>query len=228
MLELPEELTARLSPEELRLPDVLALVEDEMRAVYAMNVADHHDARGDNALLFALKIWHHVWFAVARRAEEVGGLLVVDANNSHQLRLGTLKVGIHKLGDFADDDIHSCFPDGSPTQRSYGERNRGQLRLFDCEPQPGLPAPQAFALRDLIVGHFGNPEEGLAKWYVGAYTFDPAGKPFWAWVRRQDPVASQERPDMTPFDARPAADVEVRPRRHVAATGQPHSIEAKQ
>jgi len=213
-MDIPDQFLTGLRDRERALPAALRLFAEELEGVYETCVRSHQPGIGDNAQLFGLAIWHRLWFALAQRVSEVEGLCIVDANNSHQLQLGMLRLGIHKLGDFVDDDIHASFPDASPTQRSYGVRNNGQLRLFEAVPSPGLPASQAFALRDLTLGHFGNPRDGLLKWHLGAWTLDDAAKPFWAWQARLDAdTTDSDPPAITPFDARPIADLEVVPRK---------------
>lgn len=218
MVDLPLQLLARLgSDDATALVDAVDAIGQELGAVYAVNVADHREARGDNSQLFGLKIWVHGDFQITGRFEDDAQVEVVHSNGSYSVQVGPVSTGVYKLGDTADEDVHECFPDTSPTKRSYAERNRAQLRLFDSEPDSPLPPAARYALNDLIVGHFGNPRDGLVKWFVGAPTTDERGVRRWAWIARQAPPGVIARPDLgrppiVPFDAREVEPLEVRPR----------------
>jgi hypothetical protein len=211
MVEIPPQLTNSLSfPDAQLLRRVLGIVAQEMHSIYRAAVR-HHRPR-DNANIFGLRTWVHLWSALDDRRDDLGEAEVVEENNSFYLRVGPLKVGIHKLGHGANDDIHSSFPEGSATKRSYGYSNARQLSLFDSAPDSPLPDNRAFALRELTVGHFGNAKDGLAKWYLGAYVFAEGGRPRWAWTALQETTATS-RPEMKPYSERPRAEVNVPPRR---------------
>lgn len=159
----------------------------------------------------------HGDFRITARLENDEVVAVVHTNGSYSVRIAEVSIGVYKLGDHVDDDIHGSFPDPSPTKRAYAERNRAQLALFDAEPDSPLPEEARYALTELIVAHFGNPRDGFAKWYAGAPTTDERGIRRWAWISRQDVpgeavVSEPERPPMVPFDAREVEDVSVRPR----------------
>lgn len=211
MVEIPPQLTKNLSfPEAQLLRRILRVVGEELDSVYRAAVR-HHRPR-DNANIFGLRTWVHIWSALDDRGDELGDAEIIELNNSFYLRVGRLKVGIHKLGHSADDDIHSCFPEGSATKRSYGQDNSLQLILFDSSPDSPLAEDAAFALRGLTIGHFGNAKNGLVKWYLGAYIYDDDGRPRWAWIARQGPTAAS-RPPVTPYSERLPAEVKVPPRR---------------
>lgn len=218
MAELPSELLARLDADDAAACSrSIDAIGEELAAVYAANVNDHREARGDNAVLFGLKVWVHGDFRITGRLEDDERANVVHSNGSYSVRIGPLAIGVYKLGDTADEDIHECFPDASPTKRSYAERNRAQLTIFDLEPNSPLPPTARYALDDLLIGHFGNPREGLVRWYVGAPMTDERGVRRWAWIARQPlPVlgaaSDPARPVMTSFDSREPEPLVVRPR----------------
>jgi hypothetical protein len=210
MINVPDQLVARLTPNDARqLRALLSVLGEELSAIYTANVRDHRPR--DNANVFGIRVWVHLWSVLRERLEDLGGATLVEINNTFCLRVGPLTIGIHKLGHVANEDIHGAFPDGSPTQRAYGERNAGQLTLFEREQTPA-PDDRAYALCDLIVGHFGNPEEGLVKWYLGAHTYVD-GIQTWAWVEPQPVVDAKVLPDVTPYSQRPVEPVDIKPRR---------------
>jgi hypothetical protein len=226
MAAIPDGLAQRLSGIDgqalLRAVDSIG---EEISSVYAANVLDHRETRGDNAQLFGMKIWVHGHFRVQQRFEEDDEVQVLDSNGSYSVKVGPFSLGVYKLGDFVDDDIHASFPDASPTKRAYGERNRAQLPLFEYSPESPLPPEARYALNDLIVGHFGNSRDGLAKWYLGAFVVDGDGRPSWAWTEKQQLPGDRietgsPRPPMVPFSAREADVIDVRARRASASQSE--------
>jgi hypothetical protein len=219
VISLPEHLRSRLSAEDGgAITTAIAVIGEELANVYSADVKDHREARGDNAQLFGLKVWVHGRFRLTLRFDEESAVQVLDKNGSYIVAVGGFSIGVYKLGDFADEDIHGCFPDASPTKRGFGERNRAQLTLFDLETTCPLPEDARYGLTELIVGHFGNPRDGLVKWYVGAYVTDELGRHSWAWIARQDlPEETRrgirDRPPIVPFHAREDEALEIRPRR---------------
>jgi hypothetical protein len=224
MAELPDGLIRRLPlPEAHALRRVLSVIREELPLVYAENKRDYRPR--DNALIFGQRVSVHLWAALEERGADLGDARIQTANNAHFVKVGTLTLAIHKLGSHRGDDIHSHFPEGSPTQRAYGERNANQLTLFECAPEAPLPEERAFALRDLVVGHFGNHEDELVKWYVGAFAYDDQRRPRWAWVTAQPVSAALPAPDVVPYHEREPAAVEVKPRARLStdqsADGRP-------
>ncbi len=217
MAELPDPLLERLGRADgAALGRAVDGIGEELLGVYATSVDEHREARGDNALLFGIKIWVRGEFRLAGRFEDDCDIGVVRANGSYSVRVGGLSMGVYKLGDAAEEDVHSRFPEASPTKRSYAERNGAQLALFEHAPASPLPPAARYGLDELIVGHFGNPREGLVKWYVGAPTTDRRGVRQWAWLAKQTlPSVAAEpstgRPPMVPFAEREVEELEVRP-----------------
>lgn len=218
MADIPDQLLARLQPEDASaLEQAIDAIGEELAAVYAANVADHREARGDNAILFGMKVWTHAEFRISGRFDEVR-VRVLQSNGSYHVSVGPLKIGVYKVGDAVDEDVHQCFPDASATKRSYAVRNAAQLSLFDVEPDSPLPPEARYGLDELLVVHFGNPRGGLVKWYVGAPMADERGVRRWAWIARQDLAATsavdpkRAHQGVTPFDAQQAEDLVVRPR----------------
>ena len=218
MAEIPYSLLARLGqPSAAALSSAIDAIGEELAVVYARNAQDHSEARGDNAQLFGQKIWHHGDFRITGRLEGEPQIAVVHSNGSYRIEIPPISLGVYKLGDTMDEDVHDRFPDDSPTKRSYAERNRAQLRLFDLPPDTNLPSEARYGLNDLIVAHFGNPRDGFVKWYVGAPTTEDAGARRWAWIQAQPLPAAVSQPaapttPVAPFDPQRAEPLEVRPR----------------
>jgi hypothetical protein len=226
MAEIPHGLSQRLSPSDApALNRAIDAIGEEIAAVYAANVLDHRETRGDNAQLFGMKIWVHGHFQLQQRFEDDEDILVLDSNGSYSVKIGSHALGVYKLGDFVDDGIHAAFPDASPTKRAYGERNRAQLPLFEYSPESSLPPEARYGLKDLIVGHFGNPRDGLVKWYLGAFVVAEDGQASWAWVEKQATPSeksgsTRSLPPTVPFSAREADVLEVRARRSSASQSE--------
>jgi hypothetical protein len=217
-MDIPFELTARLdADEQSHLVALLASVEESLPRVYRNAVLDYQESRGDDSALFGLRVYKHLrhegsGFVAGRR-----GIQFAEPNGSYEIVIGPLHIRIDGLGHSRHDDVLLCFPDSSPTKAAVGESNYQQLQL-DFAQVGRTPTAADFSLNHLTVGHFGNPREGLAKWYFGAWRTTEAGGREWVWIRRQDAVADALTPSLAPrepvvpFSRRTADVVSLRPR----------------
>jgi hypothetical protein len=218
MASLPPELLQRLvPPESSALERLIELIERTLKVVYREAVLDHQESRGDDAQLFGFKVYKHERYALLQGVTGDPGIGFIEENGAYYLLVGPLRIRVDSLGHFVHEDVLSAFPDASPTKRAVGHSNAAQLSLDIPDAQPVRDA-NAFQLNALTAGHFGNPREGLVKWYLGAWTQDNSGKKSWAWIERQDEpgegVAPLETPaPIVPFNERPADAISVHPRR---------------
>jgi hypothetical protein len=217
MANLPAPLISRLGANDAdALERLLDTVEEALRGVYTHNVEDYRESRGDDAQLFGFKVWKHLGYALEQALIDEPVLVFARVEGSYEIRLGPLRIGVYGLGHTAGDDVHGCFPDQSPFKRAFGEQN--QLSLFALESVEPLPDTAAYATDSLTVGHFGNPRDGLVKWYLGAWVADELGRRRWSWIERQDQpdegmVPLAPRPQQAPFTEQPRQGIEIRPRR---------------
>lgn len=217
--KLPPKLIGRLDTADASALDRLIRESGPLlRGVYERNVADHVEARGDDAQLFGLKNYKHARHGFAERFAD-DDLIHFDTrpDGSYEILVGPFRIRVDSLGDFAHEDVLTRFPDHSPAKRSFAAAN--QLRLFSVDEDRVAPSEGAELLNCLTIGHLGNPREGLVKWYVGAWTHDRQGRPYWAWIERQDlddgnvPVEPlTPREPLTPYYERPRAALNVEPR----------------
>ena len=229
----PAQLEQRLSHEERAALHWAAEMEaDAAGQAYRDAVADHHEAKGDEAQLFGNSVRIRHRFQVERRIEGQPLVVVEDLGwNIHRLRVGPLRIKSYKLGEFVDDDIHRRFPEpnGGYTVDSDGIHSK-QMGLFSLTPESSIDISEAALVNDLIFGHFGNPREGLVKHYLGALGVDDQERRYWAWVERQDQQSGatereSSRPSFAPFDQRPAVEFLVNPKG--AQTGNVKELRAK-
>jgi hypothetical protein len=218
MPSLPPSLLARLSvPERAaadRLTDILG---QTLATVYSEALLDHQESRGDDAQLFGFKVYKHERYALMQAVADDSTIRFVEHNGAYHLGIGPLRIRVDSLGHFAHEDVRDAFPDASPTKQAVGRSNAMQLRFEMPELEP-VPDEAAFSLNALTAGHFGNPREGLVKWYIGAWTELETGGRSWAWIERQDEPGKEVAPlapnsPIVPFNERSADTVSVRPRR---------------
>jgi hypothetical protein len=218
MAKLPPPLLARLGPATATaLQGAVDAIGEELAIVHEINRRDHREARGDNAQIYGAKNYYHGRFRLEGRFDGDPAVSVIRWKGAYKVVVPPVNIGVYALGNFAEDDIHGHFPDDSPTKRDYGHHNRDQLAFFETEVESPLPPEARYGLNDLILGHFGNPREGLTKWYVGAYVMNQGGKPRWAWVERQeDPDQGvqplPERGPIVPYGSGEVEALQVRPR----------------
>lgn len=221
-MRIPAQLLARLDAADVNaLVAFMLKVEERLPQIYDENVMDHQESRGDDGTLFGLKIYKHLRYAVMQDVEDLDGVAFVEDNGAYYIAIGPLRIRLDSLGHFVYEDVMHTFPDSSPTKRAIGHVNSQQLSLPIPQARP-VPEPSAYELTRLTAGHFGNPREGLVKWYLGAWTGNANGVgAAWAWIERQDDSGEAEgggftprapRKPIAPFDQRAADAVVVRPR----------------
>jgi len=221
---------------------VLKHLGQELADLYADEVADHREARGDNGQLFGMKLWVHGWFRYEDVFADDTDVQVVPENGSWALHIGRLRIGSTGRAATSMRTCITTYPHAdSETKRSYGISNAAQLALFDGDVgRSTLDDVSIAALLQLTITHFGNSREGLVKWYVGAQS--QPGR--WGWVVRQPGAEGREkdegggsvtpirpvrprRPggDMVPFDQRSTHDVDVTPHVQPAREQRPEDSE---
>lgn len=195
---------------------VLARAASCLAETYREALLDHRESRGDDAQLFGFKVWKWLRYALQQAVLEDDTVEFVDIRGAYHLQVGPLRLRLDALGHHVDDDVLEAFPDASPAKRSVGRDNAAQLAL-DIPAASMEPDEGAFELNALTVGHFGNPREGLVKWYVGAWSELLDGRQAWQWIERQDlpqdGMGAQPLPPVVPFGDRDIDVVTVAPRR---------------
>lgn len=209
----------RLSPvEQSELRSLLEAAGEFLARVYQGNVLDYQESRGDDHALFGLRNYKHIRFESERYVDAADNVLLFEPNGSYELGIGPLRIRIDLLGHWLHEDVQECFPDSSPTKAAVGHVNYTQLRLEipEVDRTPGIGD---YNVNRLTIGHFGNPLEGLVKWYLGAWINTPSGGRRWAWIERQDDVGEGSQPALikprspiVPFSDRAADAVAVTPR----------------
>lgn len=215
---IPPSLLNRLtSPQADALCRLCELTGQILDKIYREALLDYQESRGDDAQLYGFRVYKHIRFAVMHAVAEDPLIKFLEENGAYCLAIGPLRIRIDSLGHFAHEDVHGAFPDASPTKQDVGRSNYLQLRfdLSDTEPPPDS---SSYSLNALTIGHFGNPREGLVKWYLGAWTQLDGGGRKWAWIERQDDTGEDTqtlppRSPLVPFNERDPDEVAVRPRR---------------
>lgn len=217
-MRIPNDLAARLAPEQLAALDrLLGELGELMPRLYREALLDYQESRGDDAALYGLRVYKHLRFALMSFVERDPLISFVEVNGAYSLNVGPLQIRVDSLGHHAHQDVHTCFPDSSPSKLDVGRTNFFQLRFELPEAEP-VPEASAYSLSRLTAGHFGNPREGLVKWYLGAWTETESGGKTWAWIERQDddlgqqPAPLSPKGPIVPFNERGADIVAVRPR----------------
>lgn len=122
------------------------------------SVCEHHDpARGFNEQTFGYSLYHCAAFELGVEAEGLSDEVRVESDRPRfRLRVGEFRLGCHRVGDNAAQNIERCFPGNESGAPALIER---QLWLPGMEPRVDLA-------RNLILAHLGNAETGLEAVYL--------------------------------------------------------------
>lgn len=187
----------------LGLEDPQALVSrirSEVRWVYRFN-ADRHEEGLDDQQTFGFNVYRHSWRRVEDALAGLPGVTIGRPKNSFEIRVtGGARIHMYRGGVDNTFDIYGYdLNGGSETKASLPFNNELQLSLFDG----GLYGPAA-NLRELVLVHAGNPQQGLTGLWVGAPRSRELSGAQWAWVlelfRSKDDGGTRATPPVPTID----------------------------
>jgi len=121
--------------------------------------AEQHDPEhGSNEQTFGFGLYHFNVFELRSTATSNAalGFDEVTVNQAFRLRLDAYTLACHRVGHYANENIWSSFPDNSGAAHALVAQ-QGWL--------PGME-PRVDTARNLVLAHFGNPEDGLDAVYL--------------------------------------------------------------
>jgi hypothetical protein len=189
---LPESLRLRLEPETADLLDYsVEHVLGALRETYARECRDHDPDVGDNRYTFGQDVYHHSSFAIRKRVTDSR---IGIAGDNHplcwRLEIGRLTVRVYKMGSHLPLNIHTeRLEPTSAARELVGSLNDQFVQLeldIDAATPRTDPDEAAYAARELVVGHFGNPDSGLLGVFFGAPRREMMNGSYWNWVVRLD------------------------------------------
>lgn len=162
---------------------------DAIRRAYAAN-ADRHDLEiGDDAVVFAIGVYRNSWFLLEQEVAVLEGWSSSRPSGSLVVVGAGRRVHVYRCGQNANVDLDQFRLDderSSATKRLVASTNTNQMSLDLGEAATqSIPADvaQPGDLRELVVIHAGNPEEGCCGIWVGApVTSDVVSTSPWAWI----------------------------------------------
>lgn len=202
----PEPLQHRLGAEVSELVD--AAVEEvvgALRETYARDCRDHDPSIGDNRYTFGQNVYHHGWYAIRGRLHDPRVGVSIDAHPlCWRIDVGRVAIRVYKMGSYAPTNIHAIkLEPTSAIKEQLGTRNEGfvqlELDLKYVTPRSSEDVAR-FAARELVIGHFGNPDTGLLAVFFGAPRKVMQDGSYWAWVVRIDQDAAKGESGLVPED----------------------------
>ncbi len=184
---------------------------ETLLGVYGRNAERFDEHRGDDRLTFGVTVWRNAWFALETALQNWDDrVTTARPHGSFHVRLGNISIYTYKIGDTARDELANYQLEASLTKDMFVQANTDQLSLFD-PPQMQAGAPLA-----LVLGHAGNPVDGLALVEIGLPSRDDQGRTGWEWTDRfyvEEPGEAEDgrsHPSpYPPFDAGPVTEAEL-------------------
>jgi hypothetical protein len=182
-----------------------------LQEVYARNAERFDERRGDDRLTFGVTVWRNAWFALEAALQGVdGSISTARPHGSFRIRFGNLSIYVYKIGDTSRNELAAYQLEASLTKDLFVRANTDQLSLFD-PPEMPVGAPVA-----LVLGHAGNPVDGLTLLEIGLPARDADGRTRWEWTERfyiQEPGDAADgggQPEtFAPFDEGPMTEAEL-------------------
>lgn len=182
--------------------DIASALQAALRRAYDSACEQHDPARGFNEQTFGYSLYHCAAFELGVEADRLGAEVEVEAGRpSFRLRIGEYRLGCHRVGQNAAQNIERCFPGNESGAPALIEE---QLWL------PGME-PRVHDARNLILAHLGNTEHGLEAVYLCIPSREEKDKiAEWGythclWTIGQ-PVAARPTPLATEFEPEEAIE----------------------
>lgn len=159
----------------------------EVRRIYGIN-AERHDALiGDDAIVFGVSIYRNSWFILERIVEDLDGWTSSRPDGSLVICGAGYRIHVYRYGQDEAVDVDAFRLDDavSETKRSIAVANGVQLTLdFPSEGPEEAALPEESDLRELVIIHAGNPDDGCCGIWIGApIPADEVSTKPWKWIR---------------------------------------------
>jgi|GEM_PF-2173222 hypothetical protein len=193
-----------------------------IRRAYDINAGRHDELVGDDAMTFGFGVYRNSWFLVEEGLRDVDGWQTARPDGSLLISGHGYRLHLYRLGHDERVDLDSFRlddADGSKTKQSIPQIN-GQLTMAFNESARGATAAAEPDLRDLVIVHAGNADDGCCGMWVGApVASDHVVVSPWAWVtpfwiiERPEQLAEMETDlgAVARHDELPEPNVEVTP-----------------
>jgi hypothetical protein len=206
-----------------RLAEIAEIVVPVIKSAYDTNASRYDPMLGDDAVTFGCTVYRNSWFQIEQAFNDRDGWSTARPDGSLTVTNGEIRLHFYRCGNDENTDLNQFRFDEDPasaTKRSIATSNRNQLTLalFDEEhttPELSSPAP---VLRELVVVHAGNPDDGCCGIWIGApVTVEAVSSP-WAWVsplwrveRSDGNTAGSDLATHLPHHELPEPDLDIRP-----------------
>jgi hypothetical protein len=151
---------------------------EEVAWVYRFDAERHEDGLDDQQT-FGFNVYRHTWARVEGALVGLAGVRTGRPQNSFEIVVaGGARFHMYRGGADETFDIHGWeLGATSDIKASLPANNEAQLSLFDDEP-----FAEEENLRELVIVHAGNAEQGLTGLWVGAPRDTRVSGSQWAWV----------------------------------------------
>jgi len=139
-------------------PPVRDLLVTALRDAYIDAGEDYHAESGGDAQLYGLTVYKYATHRIAELAKTSPAVLasvVCVPSLPFEARIGDYTFGCYRVGEHASDDIMVSFPNN----------DCGAARLVRQPYLPGVE-PDVQSMRELVLAHMGNSEDGLQAVYL--------------------------------------------------------------
>jgi hypothetical protein len=205
------------------LAAIAEIVVPVLHSVYDANAGRHDPLLGDDAVTFGCTVYRNSWFQIEQAFNDQEGWSTGRPDGSLTVSNGDVRLHFYRCGNDENTDLEQFRFDEDPasaTKRSIAASNSNQLTLalFDEESPDSTVVPADQRLRELVVVHAGNPDDGCCGVWLGApVTVEAVSSP-WAWIsplwlieRSESSSAGNDAAQHVPHSELPEPDLDIRP-----------------
>lgn len=186
-----------------------AMFEDITRAIrlaYDHANETHTPEYGDDKHTYGTTVWRYVTKKIKTELSyHLDILRVSEKNNRLKVQIGNLNIGFNKVGHTGKEDINKSFPNNMNNVYEMALDQESQLSFFDMEVTEEKVETEITELKNIIIAHMGNSEDGLCALYLCFPIYDKEEKIVkWARTMKIWDIDS-------PTPSEPLNDVELAP-----------------
>lgn len=197
-----------------------------IRRVYEDNAERHDPAVGDDATTFGFILYRNSWFQLEQEVALLDSFTSARPSGSLVITGQGVRLHVYRFGNDASVNIDGFRLDEesqSVTKQMIARSNADQMALDFADAEESLPLSDPTLvedLRDLVIVHAGNPDDGCCRIWLGApVTADDTSSSGWAWQETVWMIEPGESaadlgpasPATPPHHTMPEPEIELRP-----------------
>lgn len=146
-------------------PETCETLASVFQRAYAANADCFDPFLGHDEMVYGLMVHKSAKYFLEELSRSSDWISILQRNPRFLFRINGYLMSAYRVGDSVEDDITTLFPKNRTGAWMLADANKGQMVLEFM--RDGNVAYDDSACTSLILGHVGNPEDGLGRMFLG-------------------------------------------------------------